>query len=272
MPEPGGRVVALWRYPVKSMGGEALAAVDLGLGGLPGDRGLAVRDLADGRILSAKREPRLLQASARFEGDVVVVALPGGREVAAGERGTDEALCAWLGREVRLIAPEPGAVATFAMDLDPEDPTHTTDLQTPPGSFYDSRSSVHLLTTASLAAAAGLEPAATWDARRFRPNVVLETEARGFPEDAWVGADLALGEAVVWIRKPTERCVLTTREQPGLQRQPAVLRALHRFREGALGVYANPVLAGRVVLGDRVRPATGDRVEAPGLVGLGRPA
>ncbi len=272
MAEPAARVAGLWRYPVKSMGGEALASVRLGEAGLPGDRGLALRDLADGRILSAKREPRLLSASARFGGDGVVIALPDGRELVAGAAGTDQALAAWLGREVRLVAPEAGAVATFAMDLDPEDPTAVLDLHTPPGSFMDSRSSLHLLTTASLSSAAALGPTAGWDARRFRPNVLLEAEAGGFAEDAWVGADLALGEAVVWVRQPTERCVLATREQPGLRREPAVLRALHRGHDGALGVYAGTVRAGRVAVGDVLEPAAGPRLDASALVALGRPA
>jgi len=272
MAEPSARVVALWRYPVKSMAGEALAAAELGERGLPGDRGLAVRDLADGRILSGKREPRLLFATARIADEAVVIALPDGREMEAGERATDAAMSAWLGRRVELVAAEPGVVSTFAMDLDPDDPTEVMDLQTPAGSFFDSRSCLHLLTGASLAAAAALDPSVRWDLRRFRPNVVLAAEAGGFAEDAWVGADLALGEAVVWVRKPTERCVLATREQPGLQAQPAVLRALHRDHDGALGVYANLVRPGRVAVGDRLGPATGSRLPAPALVGLGRRA
>jgi uncharacterized protein YcbX len=270
--EPVARVVGLWRYPVKSMAGEPLTAVEVGETGLPGDRGLAVRDPADGRILSAKREPRLLSASARVDGDAVVIGLPDGRDLVAGEARTDAALSAWLGRRVELVAPEPGVVSTFTMDLDPEDPTRVSDLTTPPGSFSDSRSGLHLLTTASLAAAARLDPGATWDVRRFRPNVVLESAATGFAEDQ-VGADPSvLGEATVWIRKATERCVLATRQQPGLPRDSAVLRALHRGHEGALGVYANPVRSGRVAVGDRLQPATGDRPAAPELVELGRQA
>lgn len=271
MAEFAARVAGLWRYPVKSMGGQALESVHVGATGLPGDRGLAIRVLADDRILSAKREPRLLSASARLDAGDVVIALPDGRELTAGADGTDAALSAWLGREVRVVAPEAGAVAIFELDLDPDDATPVVDLQTPPGSFMDSRSSLHLVTTASLAAAAELDPSSSWDARRFRPNVLLETEADGFAEDAWVGADLALGEAVIWVRKPTERCVLATREQPGLPREPAVLRALHRGHDGALGVYANPVRSGRVAVGDLLEPAVGARLDAPALVELGRP-
>ena len=60
MSETLGTVAALWRYPVKSLRGEALERVAIGPSGVPGDRAFALRDVRDGRILSAKRTAALL--------------------------------------------------------------------------------------------------------------------------------------------------------------------------------------------------------------------
>ncbi|MDP9257522.1 MAG: MOSC N-terminal beta barrel domain-containing protein, partial [Actinomycetota bacterium] len=52
--EPVGTIRALWRYPVKSMLGEELDAVDLSEGGVVGDRAYALRDRETGKVASAK--------------------------------------------------------------------------------------------------------------------------------------------------------------------------------------------------------------------------
>jgi uncharacterized protein YcbX len=56
--EPVGRVVGLHRYPVKSMGGESLDAVEVTPTGLLGDRAYALIDRETGRVVSAKRPRR----------------------------------------------------------------------------------------------------------------------------------------------------------------------------------------------------------------------
>ena len=66
-----GRVAQLCRHPVKSMQGEAADAARLGRRGLAGDRRCAVAAVASGKVLSAKREPRLLEGRARLVDDRV---------------------------------------------------------------------------------------------------------------------------------------------------------------------------------------------------------
>src|SRR5262245_66580250 len=61
-----GTVQELWRYPVKSMGGERLERTTLGAAGLLGDRGWAVRDEAAGEIRGGKKLPGLMLCSARY--------------------------------------------------------------------------------------------------------------------------------------------------------------------------------------------------------------
>ena len=39
-----GKIRQIWRYPVKSMSGQLLDECDVGIRGLPGDRGWALRE------------------------------------------------------------------------------------------------------------------------------------------------------------------------------------------------------------------------------------
>ena len=86
-------VIGLWRYPVKSMAGEAVEAVELDADGVAGDRQWGVRDLDTDRLASAKK-PRpfggLLDWSARITDDgTVEVASPGGQTWTAGDPDLD---------------------------------------------------------------------------------------------------------------------------------------------------------------------------------------
>jgi uncharacterized protein YcbX len=88
-----------------------------------------------------------------------------------------------------------------------------------------------------------------WDRRRFRANVVLDGEG----EDDWVGSTIALGDARLDVGKRIDRCVMTTRPQPGgIERDLDVLRSIHRTRDGCLAVGALVATPGRVQVGDVV--------------------
>ncbi|MFC5720052.1 MOSC domain-containing protein [Streptomyces gamaensis] len=268
-----GTVAQVWRYPVKSMGGERLPAVTLTDRGLEGDRGFAVLDVASGKILSAKKERRLLLASARTCPDNgVLVRLPGGTELEAGDPRLDQCLSGWLGRASRLVRPLPGQRALFEKVLDDEDEEAngaTKELATQPGVFFDTKSALHVLTTASLRAAHRLYPEGDWDVRRFRPNLLVDTAGtgtgdEGFPEEAWPGGTLTLGEATAWVRKATPRCSMTTRPQGTLPEDRGIHRTLARLHHNILGALAHP--AGRTVVhvGDTLRltPGQPSRPEA----------
>jgi len=89
-----GWVAELWRYPVKSLGGERLACATLEPRGLTGDRLWAVRG-EDGRIGSGKttrrfrRMPHLLSLTARTDTDGVVwIGFPDGRRGRADDPET----------------------------------------------------------------------------------------------------------------------------------------------------------------------------------------
>ena len=218
-----GTITEVWRYPVKSLPGERLdRRIAVGPGGVDGDRRRAVVDEATGKVLSAKTVPQLLSASTGWDAPT---------------------LSTFLGRSVRLADPVPGEQAVFDMDADPEDAGEVVELRTPPGSFFDSRSTLHLLTTASLG---------TNDVRRFRPNLLVDCGG-DFPEDGWVGSTLRFGQGVeATVRKRTGRCVLITRAQPGLPKDVPLYRELVRARQGDLGVYVDARTSGTVAPGDPV--------------------
>lgn len=247
-----GTVAGAWRFPVKSLQGEAVDALDFDATGAVDDRTWGIVDQATGKVLTAKRWGALLEASARLEaGGDVVLTLPDGREHAAGAPGTDEALSAWLGREVRLSRPPEGGLP-YELTMDPtDDESEVWDFATPPNSFVD-LAAAHLLTDASLEAARRSYPDGDWDVRRFRPSLLIHATAPGFEEDAWVGHQVACGEVVFEPFMPTPRCAMPTRAQPGLARDTTISRSLTDHHANSLGVYAQVVRGGCVRIGDEV--------------------
>jgi uncharacterized protein YcbX len=131
----------------------------------------------------------------------------------------------------------------------------------PPGTFFD-LSVLHLLTTSTLRRLAELAPDATFDARRYRPNVLIDGPDDGFVENAWVARKVALGAtAEVTVTLPTMRCVMTTLAQDELPRDRRTLRAIaahNRLEIAGLGTwacagaYADVATGGEVRVGDPV--------------------
>jgi uncharacterized protein len=226
-----GRVVELWRYPVKSMQGEPVASIQLGAGGVPGDRRWALRDAATGRVLSAKRVPQLLDAAARLDGVGALITLPDGTVLTTADRGASAVLSDWLDARVRLDEADREA-------------------------FVDD-SPAHLLTRASLAAMQAAEPGVRWDVRRFRPTALVECPGDGFVEDGWVGAEIRLGGAVLGVNMPTVRCAMPARRHGEVPADLRVSTALHREHATRLGVYAAVVVPGRIAIGDPVQVVGG---------------
>ena len=247
-------VVGLWRYPVKSMQGEALETAVLAFPGLSGDRRYGVRDDASGRILSAKREGRLLTAHAATDARIGVrIRLPTGPTIDGPGPATDAALSAWLGRPVSLVEAEPSVVPTFESQSDmADDDSASVTWQGHPEAFVDS-SPVHLLTTASLRAAAAQRPELDWSVARFRPNLLVDVADDGRVEDAWVGRRVSIDGVHLEVIKGCERCVMVTRPQPGgLDRQFGVLTHLAEVAHSTIGVLARVLRTGTVTVGSAV--------------------
>lgn len=228
------RVAALWRYPVKSLRGERVETSEIGPYGLAGDRAFGLVDEETGHVLTARREPRLLFATARLHDGEVVITGPDHVPLA-----TDDDLSQWLGRQVRLTR----AGAEGGVYENPDDSERETDWrswQGPGHAWHDShRTRVSLVSTATLG---------EWAPQRFRSNVLVE----GGGEDALVGRQARLGTATLDVKKRIDRCVMVTRAQPGLDIDREVLRSIHRERGGNLAVGALVVDPGTVAVGDHL--------------------
>jgi len=262
-------VVALWRYPVKSMMGEELNAADLTQRGLLGDRAYALVDRSTGKVVSAKN-PRKWSKVFDFRAAFVEaprsgqkippvrITLPNGTIATTEQGDLEQALSDVLGREVTLAttAPESPSLEEYWPDLDGLAHRETvTDESMPAGTFFD-LAVIHVLTTATIDRLRELYPQGRFEVRRFRPNIVVEPDsgAKGFVENDWIGHTLALGDEVrLSITGPCPRCVMTTLPQGDLPRDPGILRTAAQHNQVNVGVYANVVRGGRIRRGDPVR-------------------
>ncbi len=244
------RIIGLTRYPVKSMGGERLERASVTSAGIEGDRRWGVLNVMTARLLTARKEPRLLFASARVVDGGVELKLPEGAPAKASDsdpHGADAALSAWLGYEVQLLdsAQRPGRqTMEIASDFEDEAGSEWVSWQGPDWSFHDSsRTAVSILSSGSIG---------VWDERRFRANIVIERDT----ERDLVGRSLTAGSAVLDAGKHIDRCVMVTRPQPGradavsLERDLDVLRTINARHSGELGVGCLVTTPGEVHLGD----------------------
>lgn len=230
------RVAEIWRYPIKSMGGEQLTAADVTPDGIRGDRAWGVRDLATGLVLTARRVPSLLFLSAqhRDEERPAIICDDG------SELPDDDALSRWIGRpvELRSAADGPGTFENpTRIDGSSGAEAEWVRWQSAGRTLHDGRSTVSFVSRASLR---------EWDARRFRANLVLDD---GDGEDNLVG-DVRVGTTVLTVRKSIERCVMVTRAQPGLPTDRTVLQRVITERGNRLAVGAMVAVAGAVAVGD----------------------
>lgn len=223
-----GRVAELHRYPVKSLTGERLEQVHVDGRGVVGDRLWSVRD-PDGKFGSGKSTRRfrrmdgLLDLRARYDDDVPVLTFPGGREVRGDDPAVHAALSDHVGRPVTLA--REGDVSHF--DEGP----------------------LHLVSSAAMAAV----PGGPVDARRLRPNVVVDTgDAAGFLDDDWADRRIAIGDVVLDVLYAMPRCVMLDLPTADLPEHHGLLQTVHAVNDGNLGVVADVASAGRIAVGDPV--------------------
>jgi uncharacterized protein YcbX len=98
------------------------------------------------------------------------------------------------------------------------------------------------------------------DARRFRMLFELGG-CEPHEEDTWAGRSFAIGEAIVRLGGPVDRCAVTTRDPDTGERDLDTLRLIKSYRgqresDGAIlfGVYGRVTRPGRVRVGDPVEP------------------
>ena len=262
-----GSVVALRRYPVKSMMGEELNAVEVSEVGLLGDRAYAIVDVSDGKIASAKNPrkwPDLFCFRAAFVDPPqsgakippVRITLPDGTVITSDQMDISEILSRALSRRVTLDAatlsrPDGPIASAEEYWADIEGLEHrdiVTDFALPEGTFFDT-AVVHVLTTATLDRLRDAYPQGRFEAHRFRPNIVVRDEngEKAFVENAWIGKVLAIGDTVrLSVTGPCSRCVMTTLPQGDLPKDVGILRAAAQHNQANVGIYASVMQGGKV--------------------------
>lgn len=280
-----GAVQSLWRYPVKSMGGDSFGRLVVSVGGVVGDRGWAVRDEVRGGIRGAKKIGALMQLHARYVQEPapgappppVEMTAPDGTVVRSGDADVNEKLSKALGREVTLWPlqaesdldhyrrgrPDSDDALAEMRDifgrLEREPLPDLSGLpldvlalyESPPGTYFDAYP-VHVLTTRSLESLARLAPESQIDVRRFRPNVVIAVDDGvdgEFPEQAWIGRTLRVGGVELDVVSHCPRCVMVTRPTGELPEDPQVLRTVVAHANQNVGVYAKVRTPGEVAVG-----------------------
>jgi uncharacterized protein YcbX len=288
---PVGSIAALWRFPVKSMQGEQLTEVELGLGGIAGDRAYGLIDRETGKVASAKSVKlfsRLFECRASFveppragaPAPPISIELPDGTTVGSDGPECDRAMSRFLGREVTLAnaAPPDYTIDNYLPDLEGNDPAGRRDVTVPAklgaalfaelgarspvsaDAFFDAFP-ISLVTTSTLARFSELQPESRFVERRFRMNLTVKTRDSGFFENEWVRRVLEVGDgARMRVPVPASRCVMTTLPQADLPQDVRVLRAMVEHnrldiagkRYPCLGVFGIVMTPGTVRVGDRV--------------------
>jgi uncharacterized protein YcbX len=226
-----GRVVALFRYPVKSMAAESLDSIDVGWNGFAGDRRWAFvrggHERSGFPWLTIRQHAAMWHYKPRFvnpndpEKSITVVRSPGGKEYDV----VDPALAHELGHGARVIKQGRGIFDAMPLSL------------------------ITTQTIAALSASVGID----LDRRRFRPNLLIEaTDGGDAPEDSWIGNVLRVGAMRMRVDRRDKRCVMVNVDPVTTSGDPAVLRSIAQERQSCLGVYGTIVEPGRVAVGDNV--------------------
>jgi uncharacterized protein YcbX len=233
-----GHVEAIYRYPVKSMGGERLETAEMGWHGLEGDRRLAFRRINDrGGFpwLSASKLPELVLFAPQRRGDDVPGDLPS-----------------------HVRTPDGQEMAVFGEELDAEVGRRygapVQMMQMKHGIFDEA--SVSVIATDTVGEI-GRIAGRSLDIRRFRPNVVVRlVRPSAFQEDEWVGGVLTLGEGddapAISVTMRDLRCSMVNLDPDTASSAPEVMKAVVRANQNTAGIYGTVIRIGRVAVGQSI--------------------
>lgn len=238
MPIEIGHIEAIYRYPVKSMGGERLEVANLGWHGIDGDRRMALRRVDDRSgfpWLSASQLPDLIQFRPQRRPDAPEEELPTHVRTPDGE-------------EMPVFSDD------LAMEVARRYGAPVQMMQLRHGIFDDASISVIASGTVNeIGRLAGL----SLDVRRFRPNVVVRPlRPVPFQEDEWVGGVLTFGEAVdapaISVTQRDVRCSMVNIDPDSAKLAPEVLKAVVRAHQNTAGIYGTVTHVGRLAVGQTI--------------------
>ncbi len=238
MPLEIGHVEAIFRYPVKSMGGEPLQAATLGWHGIDGDRRLAFRRMDDrGGFpwLTAGKLPHLILFAPQrredsAEGDLPThVRTPDGEELPVFGEDLASEVERRYGAPVRMMHLKHGIFDEANISVIASD------------------------TVREISRLAGPTP----DVRRFRPNVVVRLlRPAPFQEDQWLGGVLSFGEGddapAITVTMRDVRCSMVNLDPDSASPAPEVLKAVVRAHQNTAGIYGAVTRTGRLAVGQTI--------------------
>ena len=235
-----GHIEAIFRYPVKSMGGEQLETANLGWHGLDGDRRMALRRVNDTSgfpWLTASKLPELvLFAPQRRENGA-----QGGLHLPTHIRTPE-------GKELPAFSEE------LAAEIEHRHGAPVQMMQLKHGIFDEAHMSVIASDTVR---EIGRLAGRTLDVRRFRPNVVVRLlRSVPFQEDEWVGGVLSFGEGddapAITVTKRDERCSMVNLDPDTASPAPEVMKAIVRVNQNHAGIYGAVTHTGQLAVGQTI--------------------
>ena len=234
-----GHVEAIFRYPVKSMGGDRLEAAGLGWHGIDGDRRLAFRRIDDRSgfpwLTAGKLPDLLLFTPQRREHG-------GQQDLPTHVRTPDGEEMAVFGEE---LAAEVGRRHGAPVQM----------MQLNHGIFDDA--SISIIASETVREIGRLAGRSA-DVRRFRPNIVVRLQQPApFQEDDWLGGVISFGEGnegpAVTVTTRDVRCSMVNYDPDTGSPAPEVLRAIVRANQNNAGIYGAVTRIGRLSVGETVR-------------------
>ncbi len=212
------KVVELWRYPVKTMGGERLQRASLGPLGIAGDRVVHVED-EDGHVLTSRSHPRFLGHHGTLG--------PDGEPLVDGKSWKSAGVGAEVGdiggRGARLVR-------------------------------YDGAERFDVLPL--LVATDGAIAEFGHDGRRLRPNIVVGG-VPGMAEREWPGACLRVGAVLIGVQDLRLRCIMTSFDPDTLVQDKQITRDIYRRFDGKLALNCFIIQGGEIAVGDEVTVVRG---------------
>jgi uncharacterized protein YcbX len=238
MPIEIGHVEAIFRYPVKSMGGERLEAATLGWHGIDGDRRLAFlrMDKRGGMPwLTATQLPDLLRFAPQprengAHGDVPThIRTPEGEEMAVFGKDLAADVERRYGAPVEMMKLNHGIFDEASISVIASDTVH----------------GIGRLAGRSL------------DLRRFRPNIVVRLlRPSTFQEDEWLGGELSFGEGddapVIAVTMRDLRCSMVNLDPDTASPAPEVMKAVVGANQNNAGIYGTVTRVGRLKVGQTI--------------------
>jgi uncharacterized protein YcbX len=280
-----GTIKTIYRYPVKSMGGEEVSQSFVDDTGVLGDRVWTMYDQGGGGISGAKRYPGLMQFDAKFVADPTPdhraaraeITMPDGTVIATDDPAAGQKISAVLGVDMSLLPVMPadqldhyrrdpsiefneeGMRALFARTPDEPLPDLTAfpaeimEYESPLGTHFDAFP-LMMMTQSGMDGVQARSAGSQVDVRRFRPNFLIETVdgKPGHAEADWSGKKLQIGELVIQADITCPRCIMTTHGFKDLPKDPKIMRSVVQETGGDLGIYAAVVTPGVVKAGDDI--------------------